>query len=194
MTVTRRSEKDPDFYSTGGWGYDKATDSNRRYWRERYVEPWGLEPPAKVLDAGCGDGFWSAFFHEAGFDVTAFDISADGICVAEQRHPGPNYLVADADDALSAAWDVFDVVFCRGISHAGKPHTPESQRVVGNLATHLRPAGLLIFTRATNGTGVSAPFTPNPTEADLRSMVEPWLEVERADVYPNEIVIGARKC
>jgi len=200
VTTKVRSERDADFYSTGGWGYAERRDALRALWRERYLEPFELAPPARVLDAGCGDGFWASFFHEAGFETSAFDVSADGIAVAEERYPGPTYFVADAELELPFPRGTFDVVFCRGISHSGRPRDPRSVEVVGNLAELLRPAGgLLILTRSTNRSGLDGPSgcvpgarAANPTEQDLEAMVEPWLEIERVDLYPNEVVIGAR--
>lgn len=207
--VKVRSERDPDFYSSGGWGYDRHRDAHRRRWRERYVEAFDLRPydagepesgQTRVLDAGCGDGFWASFFFEGGFDTSAFDLSEDGIQVARMRYPGPAYVQADAERELPFPRETFDVLFCRGITHAGRPRAKASIAVMGNLVEYLRPGGLAVVTRSTNGSGIDGPSSvspgaraANPTADDLRAMVEPWLAIERVDVYPNEVVIGGRK-
>ena len=41
--------------------------------------------PCKVLDIGCGEGFYSIYLAKKGFDVTGIDISENAIKLAKQN-------------------------------------------------------------------------------------------------------------
>lgn len=70
----------------------------------------------KMLDIGCGDGYFSRFFAKAGAKVTGIDISERLVKAAvdeEERNPlGVKYFVADAADLSMLKSESFDVVFC----------------------------------------------------------------------------------
>ena len=73
------------------------------------------EPPAKVLDVGCGLGASAYFLAQKGFDVIAIGPSPDLISYARQqyRHHGVDYRVADfmAEDVSDfASDDGYDVI------------------------------------------------------------------------------------
>lgn len=58
--------------------------------------------PLKVLDLGCGNGAASASIAAAGHEVTAVDVSADGIEIAKRAWPKVRFEVASIyDDTLS---------------------------------------------------------------------------------------------
>lgn len=55
-------------------------------------------PRESVLDAGCGDGFYLGSLARAtGFDAHGIDISIPAIDAAARRHPGCEWVVANAD-------------------------------------------------------------------------------------------------
>lgn len=56
-----------------------------------------LGPPGRLLDAGCGIGWFTQRFVDAGHQVTAFDFTATGIAVARERVSG------------AVAWEVADL-------------------------------------------------------------------------------------
>lgn len=70
----------------------------------------------KVLDMGCGEGYFSRFFAKAGAEVTGIDISEDLIKAAveeEERDPlEVKYFVADAANLNMLESESFDVAFC----------------------------------------------------------------------------------
>lgn len=51
-----------------------------------------------VLDMGCGPGYWSAYLHEMGLDVTGVDVVPEFIEHARARHPGPDFRLGRMDD------------------------------------------------------------------------------------------------
>ena len=64
-----------------------------------------LPPGARILDAPCGFGRFAGRLHLAGYDVVGIDGSPDQIRLARQRHPGPDYLVADVREPPSGPYD-----------------------------------------------------------------------------------------
>lgn len=202
------SERDVGFYAAGGWGYDTDRETHRRFLRQHYMAAFGLEPTVvsrdpvelrrtRLLDAGCGDGFWAGLFHGEGFEVVGIDINEEAVQVAQERHPGPEYLQADARLPLTTG--LFDVVFVRAISPTGRPDSKAAAEVMANLAAALVPGGVLLTVRSTDRTGVDSEstFAPgalkaNPTISGLVAMHEPHLDVFKVEVVGESVQIGAR--
>lgn len=53
-----------------------------------------------LLDAGCGSGRFSRYFHEKGLRVKGIDIAKEQIALAKRINPGPIYLQKDATKYL----------------------------------------------------------------------------------------------
>ena len=80
-----------------GYPSQSITDYDKRYKTDGYY--WGLTPnnlcyeimrlkpptkPYKVLDIGCGEGKDAVFLARNGYDVTAFDVSEQGLSKARE--------------------------------------------------------------------------------------------------------------
>lgn len=63
----------------------------------RFLE--GLPPHAKVLDAGCGNGFFSGKMLEHGYRVTGIDVSTTGIEVCRREYPDGIFHAAPVDSS-----------------------------------------------------------------------------------------------
>jgi ubiquinone/menaquinone biosynthesis C-methylase UbiE len=69
-----------------------------------------LEPPASVLDVGCGSGWFAQALLAAGFEVTAVDVAAEAIRRARVRAPQARFALAGEgrlpfeDGSFGAAW------------------------------------------------------------------------------------------
>ncbi len=72
----------------------------------RYVLSNGLRKEVKILDIGCGTGFWTKIFRDLGFDVVGLDLSSKSIEKAFSR--GLEVFVNDASH-MSLRKESFDV-------------------------------------------------------------------------------------
>ena len=122
-------------------------------WGSHYWTKWatiaaafgalGLEPPASVIDVGCGTGWTSAFLAQAGFTVTGVDLVPSFVEIARSRAARwgleAEFEVADMDTlALGRTYDgalLFDALH----------HTRRRADAVANVARHLRPGGWVLF-------------------------------------------------
>lgn len=178
-------------YATGGFGYEERRDHWLAWARRHYVEAFGLTP-GRLLDVGCGDGFWTSIFRELGFDATGVDLSPGGIEAARSRYPGIPFLVANADEPLLFEPGSFDVVFCRAISHFGEPdlEAPRVTSLIPRLMTLLAPDGVLLASyHTTRDGGTVHGRTYHPISALVR-LLEHDGDPYRVELVGNYVQIG----
>jgi ubiquinone/menaquinone biosynthesis C-methylase UbiE len=97
-----------------------------------------------VLEMGCGSGFASQLFAEAGATVTAVDLTDWAIETTTQRMRafGLEATVQQADgEHLPFPDESFDVVFSWGVIH----HTTDMDQALRELIRVLRPGGKLVL-------------------------------------------------
>ncbi len=174
-------------------GYTSVvTDYDERYRNEGYY--WGLMPnricydimkiippvkPYRVLDIGCGEGKDAVFFAKCGYDITAFDISEQGIekakRLAEHNKVEINFFKADIlDYRLDTE---FDIIFSSGVFH----FLPNDKRneICSLLKEHTRKNGI----NALN-VFVKKPFiTRTPDKTRDESKRHPWCSGELFEYY-----------
>lgn len=117
-------------------------------WNAYYERPavTSLLPPltnTKVLDAGCGSGWYAEYLLGRGATVTAFDLNVEFVTRTESR-VGSLARVLQADLAAPldfAADDEFDVVVCPLVMHYLKDWQP----VFREFHRILKPHGVLVF-------------------------------------------------
>ena len=76
----------------------------------------GFDPRGKrVLDVGCGTGFFTAYYLERGAQVTGVDIAPIAIETLRARHPQARFVLADVgEQAIEGRFDLvnaFDVLY-----------------------------------------------------------------------------------
>ena len=114
---------------------------------KRWEYPWalgraGLEPGARVLDAGAGDSIFPVYLARQGYRVTAVDLEFTGT-LGELHGVEVDYLRADMTD-LPLPDAHFDAVFCISvIEHLPEERIPVAMR---ELRRVLRPGGALLLT------------------------------------------------
>jgi len=83
----------------------------------------------RVLDAGCGDGFYLASLaRETGCDAHGIDIAIPAIDAAARRYPHCEWIVANADRFVPYADRSFSLV----LSITARMNAPEFRRVLRN--------------------------------------------------------------
>ncbi|MBQ8719104.1 MAG: methyltransferase domain-containing protein [Clostridia bacterium] len=157
-----------------GYPVPSLTDYDKRYHAEGYY--WGLTPnhlcyeimrlkppikPYKVLDIGCGEGKDAVFLARNGYDVTAFDISEQGLSKARALadHCGVkiNFFKADVRDFRLET--EYDMIFSSGVFH----YLPYELRgsLVDNLKKHTVRGGIHVI-----NVFVRKPFIPLPPDIE----------------------------
>lgn len=122
----------------------------------------------RVLDVGCGLGFFSARLVERGADVTACDLGPSMVAATRER-VGCRAVVADAVRLVDYFEPgSFDVV----VSSECIEHTPDPSEALRQMAAMLRPGGLLSVS------------TPNIIWLPAVKLGN-WLRVRPFDGYEN---------
>ena len=98
--------------------------------------------PCKVLDVGCGEGFYAIYLASKGFDVTGIDISKNAIKLAKENATKHNvkikFMSLDVAD-LDKINDKFDFVFEWAILHHIMPE--QRQKYTKNIKRILNKGG-----------------------------------------------------
>ena len=102
---------------------------------------FSIPTSSRVLDLGCGIGFWLIEFWERGFhDLTGADLSPRSLEMARRRcaayEAKPTLQVENAEN-LTFSDAAFDHVNCQGVIH----HTPNTEKAVSEIARVLSPGG-----------------------------------------------------
>lgn len=132
-----------------------AADYDNRYNTEEYY--WGLEPnricydimkilppirPYRVLDIGCGEGKDAVFFAKCGYEVTAYDISEQGIEKAKKlaRYNKVEVKFFKANLLDYCPDTEYDIIFSSGVFQV-VPHT-ERKKLCDSLKMHTAAHGI----------------------------------------------------
>ena len=112
------------------------------------VELWAYEPDTvqgkRLLDIGCGNGYVTCLYAEAGADVVAVDITDRAVELTRARLAlnGLDAEVKQADaETLPFEDESFDVVVSFGVLH----HTPDTEQAIEEARRLLKPGGRLLL-------------------------------------------------
>ncbi len=139
-----------------GNAYDGKVDTWRPWVQKNYVSEFGLKPGMRLLDVGCGDGFWAMLLAEHGLQVTGVDLADGALEAARLRLPDATFVLADVKDPLPFDPESFDVAFLRGFSMFGLPTIDGDavDRQLTNVAQVMRPGGVLLVSSYSTLSGV----------------------------------------
>lgn len=130
--------------------YDKSAAFQRQVGQQllSLIPPISpITPVPRVIDLGCGTGYFSAEMHQQGFAVTAADLSVAMLLQAQQRcGQDCQYLQTDAENIVMAD-NSYDIAFSNlALQWCDDLSVPfrELRRVV-------RPEGAIFFTTLVDG-------------------------------------------
>lgn len=112
---------------------------------EQIAELIGLQPGARVLDAGCGFGRTCGVLRELGYDAVGVDISPAVIAEAQRRNPGPTYLVHDLTKPLPDEVERFDAIVNVYSSFGYGATVEDDAAVLRTWHDALKPGGALVM-------------------------------------------------
>jgi 2-polyprenyl-3-methyl-5-hydroxy-6-metoxy-1,4-benzoquinol methylase len=107
----------------------------------------GLGRAPRVLDVGCGEGYFAAALERAGAEVVAIDVAAEPLRRALERHPGLDARLVEPEAPLPLQDSSFDVVW------AGETieHVADTSRWLSELRRVLRSGGVLLLSTPDHG-------------------------------------------
>jgi SAM-dependent methyltransferase len=124
--------------------YNRACYELRREVLDRTLAEEGVDPRGRdVLDAGCGTGFFTAYYLGRGARVTGVDIAPTSIARLRERHKDATFVLADISETPPA--ERFDLVNAFDVLY----HVVDDakwERALGHLSDAVRPGGALLVT------------------------------------------------
>ncbi len=132
-------------FSRAAGSYDAAAELQRDV-GERLLGMGSSHPGERLLDAGCGTGYFSRMWRERGKRVTALDLAPGMLDVARQRQAAHHYLLGDIeqvplpDAAMDICFSSLVVQWCSDLPAA----LAELYRVT-------RPGGVILFSTLAAG-------------------------------------------
>ncbi|MBM3977149.1 MAG: methyltransferase domain-containing protein [Planctomycetes bacterium] len=129
------------------YAYRYSFEFSRLFQQDWHAEMISHVPSAarRILDLGCGTGFFLAELDARHPGSVGLDISHEMLLVSNQYVPSARLVTADAEK-LPFQPGCFDVVFCKGSLH----HTRDHVGFLTNCRVGLKPDGVLIMSEPCN--------------------------------------------
>jgi len=179
-----------DLRGTGETGlslaYNRACYQLRAEVLDACLARAGVSPRGRrVLDVGCGTGFWTAYYVARGAIYTGVDIAQVSVDRLAARHPGQRFVRADVSDGVPGGpYDLvnaFDVLY----------HITDDARweaALRRLAGALAPGGLLLVTDAFLDFGAIAEHNRMRPLARYLEVLGPGFV--RTDLRPTHVLLN----
>lgn len=105
----------------------------------------GLAPGARVLDLGCGQGFFTRLFAELGYDAHGVDLSPEGIRSAQVAHAGSGASFSVGDALALPTGAIYDCVYSRSCSLYNRDDFRELSWITDRFLEYAAPGGVAVF-------------------------------------------------
>jgi SAM-dependent methyltransferase len=129
------------------YAYRYSLEFSRLFQDDWHAEMLSYMPASakRVLDLGCGTGFFLAELQRERPGAVGLDISHDMLRVSEKYVPGARLLTADAE-TLPFADASFDTIFCKGCLH----HTRDHVAFLSNCLRAISSDGVMVLSEPCN--------------------------------------------
>lgn len=136
-------------YQDYGWTSAAASHMHVHFMPHVFELAGEIEPGARVLDVGCGNGFTCGEFLKRGCHVTGLDLSAEGIEVARKSYPEGRFELLAADDKVlqNLNEEPYDLI----ISTEVVEHLYDPRGYARSCYAALKPGGRLICSTPYHG-------------------------------------------
>lgn len=161
--------------------------ADMRSCRERFLHY--LDPGQKILDAGCGSGRDVIAFRKAGYEVDAFDASAE-LCKISSEKTGIKVRHLRFEE-LEGNGEYDGIWACASLLHVNAADLPD---VMNRLHRVLKPKGILYasFKLGTGERESNGRYYHDLTEANCRSLLRS-LDFDIVDLFISTDVRENRK-
>jgi ubiquinone/menaquinone biosynthesis C-methylase UbiE len=130
------------FYESSDFSYYPENISSK--FLRVLAERCKLKPGSKIIDVGCGTGFYVNLFTKLGFNASGIDISKTAIEKAKDKYPGSIFEVVDATK-MPYKKNEFDMIFLYGCSLINRIKVEEINDYLDYLYDFLKEDGYLIY-------------------------------------------------
>ena len=147
---TRVDNKLEEIAASYDRNYVQANYFKYRTWMYRpfikaLVKRAKLKKNHRLLDAGCGQGFFTSLFADCGLQTLGVDISVEGISQAKKIH-GRGGVEFEVGDVYNLPYEgMFDCVYTRSCSLYNRSNFADDHSVSDALLKYVKPGGVLIF-------------------------------------------------
>jgi len=115
------------------------------WWRARsrltlaLLRRYGVRPPARVVDVGCGWGTTLAALEREGYTVAGLDVSRTALQLLDREDPRRQLIEADLEQPFTAD-GVYDAALALDVIE----HLDDDRGALSRIAGLVRPGGLLV--------------------------------------------------
>jgi 2-polyprenyl-3-methyl-5-hydroxy-6-metoxy-1,4-benzoquinol methylase len=118
-----------------------------RFERRRELLVAALAPGARVLDVGCGSGWFSQALERAGFTVSGVDVASEALRRARERCPSLEFALPGEGGELPFATGCFDSAWLGDVLE----HVQDGLGLLAEVHRVLVPGGLLVASTPDHG-------------------------------------------
>jgi 2-polyprenyl-3-methyl-5-hydroxy-6-metoxy-1,4-benzoquinol methylase len=131
------------FYQSTNRVYNYYSKQRLKAYEEifSYLDALRISKKQKILDAGCGPGFFTNFIYQKTkkSQITGSDFSSVAISIAKKNYPDINFSESNLEDT---SIEKYDLIFCLSVLE----HLEYPEITLNQLIKQLNPNGKLIIT------------------------------------------------